>query len=132
MAGARVAASPVDLFHDDTGFNQAQVGAAIFFWDQGREPTRFGEGFDKFFGESAGLVKVLPIAGVKLRNDFGEKDFAVAYTVRLRGGKRCQRASVWSGLTSTKAALNPVARNRGELDFWRQLPTVPCIYGFNI
>ena len=56
VAGARIAAAAVDLFHDHRGLGQAQPGAAVFGGNQRGQPARAGERGDKLLWVGAGCI----------------------------------------------------------------------------
>src|SRR5256885_14091323 len=56
VAGARVAAAAVDLFHDHAGLGQAQARAAVLLRDQRGQPAGLGQRVHEGLGIGALLV----------------------------------------------------------------------------
>ena len=62
VAGARIAATAVDLFHDHAGLDQAR--AAVLLRDQRSQPTRAGQRIDEGCGVAAFSVD-LAVIGIR-------------------------------------------------------------------
>ncbi|MPN28638.1 hypothetical protein SDC9_176081 [bioreactor metagenome] len=67
VTGARVAATAVDLLHDDAGLGQAQAAATVLLRNQRGQPAGLGQRVHKGLGIDALLVDLAEILVGKLR-----------------------------------------------------------------
>ena len=79
MACAGVSAGAVDFLHDDGGFGEGKASTAVFFGDEGGEPSGFGEGVDEAFGIAVDFIDTAKIFRRKMGAEFadGGADFVV-------------------------------------------------------